>query len=40
MELFDKLYNCYYTAARHILEAAASRPVGRQEMEHLRRSNA
>ena len=39
MELFDKLYNCYYTAARHILEAAASRPVGRQEMEHLCRSH-
>ena len=31
MELFDKVYGCYYQVVRHILQQAALNPVNRQE---------
>ena len=33
MELFDKVYGCYYNILRHMLTEAASRPITRREME-------
>lgn len=38
MELFDKIYNCYYRIIRHMLDAAASRPISRQDMEDMCRT--
>lgn len=35
MELFEKLYGCYYQVARHILEAAAKEPQTRKQMEAI-----
>lgn len=35
MELFDKIYGCYYQVIRHILNQAALSPVGRHEVEEL-----
>lgn len=33
MELFDKFYNCYFQAVRHILASSEQRPVTRADME-------
>lgn len=38
MELFDKLYGCYYNILRHMLTLAADHPITRQEMEELCRA--
>lgn len=38
MELFDKMYGCYYHIIGHMLEAAASRPLTRREMEEICRA--
>ena len=35
MELFDKVYGCYYRAVRHILEQASLGPVERRQAEEL-----
>ena len=35
MELFDKVYGCYYRVIRHILEQAAAGPVKRHQVEEL-----
>ena len=35
MELFDKVYGCYYRVVRHILEQAAAGPVKRYQVEEL-----
>ena len=35
MELFDKVYGCYYNILRHMLTEAASRPITRREMEDI-----
>lgn len=35
MELFDKIYNCYYRIIRHMLDAAANRPISGQDMEDI-----
>lgn len=35
MELFDKVYSCYYQVVRHILLEAGKQPLARQEMEEL-----
>lgn len=40
MELFDKIYSCYYNVVRHILEEAAQGPVTKQDMERLCRDYA
>lgn len=33
MEIFDEIYNCYYTVVRQILTEAASHPITRSQME-------
>ena len=38
MELFDKVYGCYYQVVRHILQQAALDPVNRQEVVKLCRT--
>lgn len=38
MELFHKIYNCYYNVVRHILTAATEQPVTRQDMDDICRS--
>lgn len=40
MELFDKIYNCYFQAVRKILEEASSSPVSRKRMEEICRDTA
>lgn len=35
IELFDKVYGCYYNTLRHILTGAVSRPITRKEMEDI-----
>lgn len=35
MELFDKVYSCYYNTIRHILTEASGRPLSLKEMEEL-----
>lgn len=35
MELFEKLYGCYYQVVRHILEEAARQPLNRKQMEAI-----
>lgn len=38
MELFDKVYGCYYHVVRHILEEAHRRPITRKDMEAICRT--
>lgn len=38
MELFHKIYSCYYNVVRHILDEAWQRPVTRQDMEDICRA--
>lgn len=40
VELFDKIYNCYFQAVRKILEEASSSPVSRERMEEICRDTA
>ena len=40
MELFDKIYSCYYNVVRHILEQASLNPITKKEMEQLCRKYA
>lgn len=35
MELFDKIYSCYYQVVKKILEEAGKRPLTEQQMEEL-----
>lgn len=35
MELFDKVYSCYYQVVRRILEAAGEHPLTKREIERL-----
>lgn len=38
MELFHKIYSCYYNVVRHILDKAWHSPITRQDMEDICRS--
>ena len=38
MELFDKIYGCYYHIIRRMLTAAADHPLTRQDMEDICRT--
>lgn len=38
MELFDKIYNCYYNAIRHILDSSSKKKISKKEMEDICRS--
>ena len=38
MELFDKVYGCYYQVVKHILKQADLNPVSRREVEELCRT--
>lgn len=38
MELFDKIYGCYYHIIRHMLAASVDHPLTRQEMEDICRT--
>ena len=35
MELFHKIYSCYYNVVRHILDEAGHSPITRQDMEDI-----
>ena len=38
MELFHKIYSCYYNVVRHILDEAGHSPITRQDMEDICRA--
>ena len=38
MELFHKIYSCYYNVVRHILDEAWQSPITRQDMEDICRA--
>ena len=38
MELFHKVYSCYYNVVRHILDEAWQSPITRQDMEDICRA--
>lgn len=38
MELFDKIYNCYYNAVRHILDSSRKHALSKKEMEDICRT--
>lgn len=35
MELFHKIYNCYFNVVRHILSASAKNPISRSDMDKI-----
>lgn len=38
MELFHKIYSCYYNVVRHILDKAWHSPITRQDMDDICRA--